>query len=130
MLEVNIHSFSYKQSGIPKDLSENGGGFVFDCRFIENPGRHIEFATLNGKDSKVITFLENNSKMQEFLNNVFNIIDNAIENYTGRKFSYLMVSFGCTGGRHRSVYGAEKLKQHLNDKFKDIILVRLTHNDL
>ncbi len=125
-LTINLNSFSYKKEGIPEDKSGNGGGFVFDCRFIYNPGREEEFKSLTGKDEKVIRFLDSRKEMKEFLVNVFNIIDPAIENYSGRHFTDLMISFGCTGGQHRSVYAAEQTLNHINEKFPDV-KVTLTH---
>lgn len=127
MLTVNINSFSYIYNGIPGDKSGNGGGFVFDCRFISNPGRHPDLMVLTGKNELVIRFLDGNKEMQLFLKNCFSIIDSAVENYYERDFTNLMVSFGCTGGRHRSVYAAEKLYQHLTKKFNKKISVSLKH---
>jgi RNase adaptor protein for sRNA GlmZ degradation len=119
-LKVKITSFSYKISGIPEDTSGNGGGFVFDCRFIENPGRLNKFKELNGMDKPVIEFLETKTTMNDFLWNVFKIIDASIENYIERDFNDLMVSFGCTGGQHRSVYAAERTRKHIEKKYKNV----------
>jgi hypothetical protein len=116
-LIVRICSFSYKQ-GLPEDNSGNGGGFVFDCRGILNPGRIEEFKTLHGRDKSVKDFIEQQTKMQEFLNSVFDIVDITVEDYIRRGFENLMVSFGCTGGQHRSVYAADALARHLKNKFK------------
>lgn len=121
-LKVTIHSFSYKKCGIPADPSGNGGGFIFDCRFIYNPGREAEFKLLTGLDKEVAVFLEEQKEMQNFLKNIFEIIDPAIENYLERNFTDLMISFGCTGGQHRSVYASEKTKQHIEGKFKNVII--------
>ncbi len=129
MLNVNINSFSYKKSGIPKDTSGNGGGFVFDCRFIYNPGREESFKTLTGKDKAVVDFLDKNDVMEEFLMNVYSISSAAIDNYLHREFSNLMFSFGCTGGQHRSVYAAEKLGKFLKEKYGISINVSVTHNE-
>ena len=129
MLKVRIYSFSYLYNDIPEDTTGNGGGFVFDCRYIYNPGRHTEFKNLSGKDEEVIKFLDNKKEMQDFLKNIYNIIEPAVENYLGRNFSDLMVCFGCTGGQHRSVYSAEKLNRHLNRKFPGI-KTELTHVNL
>jgi RNase adaptor protein for sRNA GlmZ degradation len=129
MLKVRIFSFSYLYSGLPEDTTGNGGGFIFDCRFIYNPGRNIEFFDLTGKDEAVKNFLDKQQEMQEFLKNTFNIIDPAIENYISRNFTDLMVSFGCTGGQHRSVYSAQKLLEHINQKYPEV-KTELTHINL
>lgn len=129
MLNVKIYSFSYKKSGIPCDDSSNGGGFVFDCRFIYNPGREESFKMLTGKDKDIIEFLDRNDVMQEFLNSVFSISSAAVDNYLHREFTNLMFSFGCTGGQHRSVYSAEKLAAFLNEKYGSKISVTVTHNE-
>ena len=121
-LKVKITSFSYKFSGIPEDTSGNGGGFVFDCRFIENPGRLDEFKNLNGMDKQVIEFIETQTTMNDFLENIFKIIDASVENYIERNFTDLMVSFGCTGGQHRSVYAAEKTGYHIKKKFTNVVI--------
>jgi RNase adaptor protein for sRNA GlmZ degradation len=128
-LKISIISFSYKLSGIPKDTSMNGGGFVFDCRFIENPGRIDEYKTLNGKDKPVIEFLESQSAMKNFLEYVFKIIDSSIENYIQRGFTDLMISFGCTGGQHRSVYAVEKTRKHIGNKYNNVI-IKTRHAEL
>ena len=120
-LTVHINSFSYLKAGIPPDTSGHGGGFVFDCRFIHNPGRKEEFKLLTGRDKEVILFLDSQPEMEKFLNNVNDIIDPAIENYLERNFTDLMISFGCTGGQHRSVYSAERTKEHISKKYPDVI---------
>lgn len=127
-LTVTLHSFSYLKKGIPTDSTGNGGGFVFDCRFIENPGRQPEFKSQTGKDRDVINFLDNNQPMQEFLSEVNSVVSKAINNYLERNFTSLMVSFGCTGGQHRSVYSAEKLKAFIQNKYPQVKVV-LHHNE-
>jgi aminoglycoside/choline kinase family phosphotransferase len=122
-LVVRINSFSYKK-GIPEDVSGNGGGFVFDCRGILNPGRIERFKTLTGRDKEVKDYLEQQTKMTDFLNSAFDIVDITVEDYIKREFSNLMVSFGCTGGQHRSVYAADALARHLRNKFKVKIDIR------
>jgi aminoglycoside/choline kinase family phosphotransferase len=126
-LTISINSFSYI-SGIPDDLSGNGGGFVFDCRSIHNPGRYDEFKILTGEDEAVIEFLNKQSDVQEFLTDITSIIERAINNYTQRGFSHLMINFGCTGGQHRSVYCAERLAEYLS-KFIDADVI-LHHAEL
>ncbi len=123
-LTVEVNSFSYKK-GIPQDNSGNGGGFVFDCRAIHNPGKFDEYKYLCGKDKAVIDFFNNETEAHTFLQSVYNIVDASVEKYISRKFSNLMVNFGCTGGQHRSVYCAENLAKHLKNKYK--INIRLRH---
>ncbi len=125
-LTVRIASFSYKK-GIPDDASGNGGGFVFDCRAIHNPGRYAEYKQLTGRDAPVIAFLDREEAMQEFLDHVYGIVDYSVEKYSSRGFKNLMVCFGCTGGQHRSVYSAEHLATHLAEKYG--VRVILTHRE-
>jgi aminoglycoside/choline kinase family phosphotransferase len=115
-LNIHIHSFSYKY-GIPKDFSGNGGGFVFDCRILPNPGRYPEFKEMTGTDKPVISYLEKHAEVRDFLDNVRNIIDIAIKDYLDRGMNRLMVSFGCTGGQHRSVYCAGKIAEYISEKY-------------
>ncbi|MDB5191480.1 MAG: putative phosphotransferase related to Ser/Thr protein kinase [Segetibacter sp.] len=115
-LVVKISSFSYKKS-CPVDETENGGGFLFDMRGILNPGRFDEYKQLTGRDKEVKDFLEQRTKMTDFLNSAFSIVDIAVEDYIKRGFASLMVGFGCTGGQHRSVYAADALARHLKNKF-------------
>lgn len=112
VLTLQINSFSYKR-GIPVDLSGNGGGFVFDCRALPNPGREPEYAELTGRDSQVVAYLERYSEVEDFINGALHMVAHAAKQYSARKFTHLMVSFGCTGGRHRSVYCAEILARRL-----------------
>jgi aminoglycoside/choline kinase family phosphotransferase len=116
-LIIEINSFSYKK-GIPADTGVNGGGFVFDMRGIVNPGRFDEYKTLSGKDREVQDFLEQRTKMNEFLNSVWDLVDITVEEYLRRGFDRLMINFGCTGGQHRSVYAAEQTARHLRNKYK------------
>jgi RNase adapter protein RapZ len=122
-LVVHINSFSYKKS-IPSDIAGNGGGFVFDCRAILNPGRRDEFKIKTGRDKEVKDFLEQQTKMPEYLNSVFDLVDISVEDYIRRGFKNLMVNFGCTGGQHRSVYAADSLARHLKNKFGVIVELR------
>lgn len=126
-LEVKVYSFSYKR-GIPQDLSGNGGGYVFDCRSTHNPGRYEPYRRLTGRDEAVIRFLEDDGEITGFLQNVYGLLDPHVETYLSRGFSNLMVSFGCTGGQHRSVYCAEHLARHIAEKYPDV-RVRLIHRE-
>jgi aminoglycoside/choline kinase family phosphotransferase len=125
-LVVTIKSFSYKK-GIPADASSNGGGFVFDCRGILNPGRFDEYKKLSGKDKPVIDFLEQQTQMIPFLNSAFDMADISVEDYIKRGFSSLSINFGCTGGQHRSVYGGEQMARHLKNKYKVSIVLEHTN---
>lgn len=127
-LTVRISSFSYKKK-IPKDPSGNGGGFVFDCRAIHNPGRYLEYKHLTGKDPQVQEFLETKSTMADFLAPVFSLVSNSVEVYLSRKFSNLSVSFGCTGGQHRSVYAAEKLAEYLKNNYPVTVVLQHIEQD-
>ncbi len=129
LLTVTIQSFSYKR-GIPADPSGNGGGFVFDCRFIHNPGRYEPYKKLTGRDEAVINFLQHHSEMEEFLNQVYLITDPAIENYIERSFTSLTLNFGCTGGQHRSVYAADQLAKHIREKYGVNIELKHTEQEL
>jgi len=111
-LSVHIRSFSYK-NGIPPDEWGHGGGFVFDCRSLTNPGRLPQFKPLTGKDPAIADFLENQEEVRAFLQQAGTMSQNAVKNYQERGFNHLMISFGCTGGQHRSVYCAEALARQL-----------------
>ena len=125
-LVIEVNSFSYRK-GIPADETENGGGFVFDMRAIFNPGRFGEYKTLTGKDKPVQDFLEQRTRMNEYLNSVWDLVDIAVEDYLKRGFSHLVINFGCTGGQHRSVYAAEQTARHLRNKYK--VKVNLAHTN-
>ncbi|MGE0090633.1 MAG: RNase adapter RapZ [Bacteroidales bacterium] len=126
-LTVTINSFSYKRS-IPYDKSGNGGGFVFDCRAITNPGRIEKYKTLTGIDEEIRSYLDNEPDMETFLTHVFGLVDQSVKNYLEREFASLLINFGCTGGQHRSVYAAEKLAGYLNKR--DNVIIKLKHVEL
>ncbi len=125
-LVVRVFSFSYKR-GIPEDESGNGGGYVFDCRSTNNPGRYAEYRQLTGLDEPVIRFLEEDGEILTFLESVYKLADKHVERYIERGFTDLMFSFGCTGGQHRSVYSAQHLAEYLHKKYG--IEVRLCHRE-
>jgi aminoglycoside/choline kinase family phosphotransferase len=129
-LNITLSSFSYKKLGIPVDITENGGGFVFDCRALPNPGRIAELRDYTGLQEPVINYLKNQKEMDKFLENVFSLVDQSVDNYLERQFDHLMISFGCTGGKHRSTYSAENLNRHLLQKYGDKLNIRLKHIQL
>ena len=125
-LTVRVQSFSYKK-GMPVDDTSHGGGFVFDCRALPNPGREEKYAKLTGKDAAVVEFLDKEPAVGRFLENVYSLADQSVENYKGRNFTDLLIAFGCTGGRHRSVYCAERLAERLRDTQR--VRVEIVHRD-
>ena len=127
-LAVRISSFSFHRGGPPVDESGNGGGFVFDGRSLPNPGREERFKALTGKDAPVIDYLNQQESVGQFFASASSLIDTSVEEYKRRGFKNLMVSFGCTGGQHRSVYLAERLAKHLSGRHG--IEVTLHHREL
>ncbi|MDR1122098.1 MAG: phosphotransferase [Dysgonamonadaceae bacterium] len=121
-LMITIYSFAYKH-GIPFDDSGHGGGYVFDCRAIHNPGRYEVYRALTGLDRPVIDFLEANGEITDFLKNVYDLADRHVSRYLERKFTRLIFCFGCTGGRHRSVYAAQHLAVYLSEKYPVTVVV-------
>ena len=126
-LEVEIYSFAFKR-GIPNDTSGNGGGYVFDCRALENPGKFEHYRHFNGLDAEVVKFMEDEGGVFRFLDNVYSLADAHVQRYIERKFTHLMFSFGCTGGQHRSVYCAQHLAEHIARKFN--VKVVLHHREI
>lgn len=126
-LEVRVCSFAYKK-GIPVDNTGNGGGYVFDCRALNNPGKYEHFRPFTGRDPEVIRYLEDDGEVLTFLESVYRLVDAHVKGFMERKFTHLQVCFGCTGGQHRSVYCAEHLAEHLAERFD--IRVTLTHREL
>ncbi|MFP4064039.1 MAG: phosphotransferase [Bacteroidales bacterium] len=125
-LTVTVSSFSYKK-GIPPDHSGHGGGFVFDCRALPNPGREEQYKALTGLDEEVTRFLSPKKQVGQFISHAIGMVTPAVETYTERGFTNLTVCFGCTGGRHRSVYCAELMAKHLRENYN--ITVYLTHTE-
>ena len=125
-LTVTIYSFSFKK-GIPEDASGNGGGYVFDCRSVHNPGKYERFKQLTGLDAPVIEFLEEDGEILRFLDHVYALVDAHVERFLERGFTHLQVSFGCTGGQHRSAYSAQHLAEYLVAKYP--VKVHLIHRE-
>jgi aminoglycoside/choline kinase family phosphotransferase len=128
-LTVTINSFSFKKHGYPVDFTANGGGHVFDCRALPNPGRLPELRDFSGKDPQIIAYLESKPEVKTFARDAFSLVDKSVDNYLDRGFEHLEVSFGCTGGKHRSVYNAELLVKHLR-KYKSKLNVIVNHIQL
>ncbi len=125
-LTVEVVSFSYRK-GIPGDESGNGGGYVFDCRAVHNPGRYEAYRQLTGRDAPVVRFLEEDGEILRFLEHVDALADAHVARYLERGFTHLCICFGCTGGQHRSVYSAQHVAEHLNRKFG--VRVHLIHRE-
>lgn len=120
-LNLRVYSFSYRR-GIPDDLSGNGGGYVFDCRGLDNPGRYERYSHSTGLDADVKEFLDRQEETARFLKNIYSLADAHVENYLRRGFTSLMFSCGCTGGQHRSVYCAQHLADYLQDKYPQAVV--------
>ncbi len=125
-LTVKVMSFAYKK-GIPNDTSGNGGGYVFDCRACNNPGKYARYKPFTGLDQPVIKFIEEDGELLEFLDHAYALVDASVARYIDRHFTNLMVCFGCTGGQHRSVYSAQHMAEHLHRKFN--VKVELLHRE-
>lgn len=121
-LKVTVYSFSYKNGSYPPDYSGNGGGHVFDCRSLPNPGREPQFKYMNGKDQQVADYLLAYDSVKQFIEDTRSIISQSVDNYIERGFSNLSVSFGCTGGQHRSVFFAQATFDWLKEKYPNIDL--------
>jgi aminoglycoside/choline kinase family phosphotransferase len=122
VLTVEVCSFSFRK-GMPKDFSGNGGGYVFDCRGLNNPGRYRQYDHSTGLDADVIDFIERDGGAAEYLSHIFPVAEKHVARYVERGFSHLMFSFGCTGGQHRSVYCAHALAGHLAGLFPEVKVV-------
>ena len=126
-MTITIYSFSFKK-GIPDDASGNGGGYVFDCRSTHNPGKYEQYKSMTGKDQPVIDFLEKDGEILTFLDSVYRLVNHHVERFLERGFDHLQVSFGCTGGQHRSVYCAEALAKHIRAHYPQVT-IELIHRE-
>ncbi len=127
LLHIYINSFSFKK-GLPKDETEHGGGFIFDCRWIDNPGRIDSYKKLTGKDQAVQQFLLSKTEMPFFLTQTQGLLKPVIDKYIQRDFAYLAIHFGCTGGQHRSVFAAIATQQFIQTHFPDIT-IHINHRE-
>lgn len=126
-LNVRVQSFSFRR-GYPDDESGHGGGFIFDCRALPNPGRHLEYRAMCGRDAGVVEYIERCSEAHQFWGHVRSLVDAQIEEYLRRGFTSLTIGFGCTGGQHRSVYFAERLAAHVRHEYPQVNLT-LEHRE-
>lgn len=133
-LTVEITSFSFKASLPPHLFStedaRHGGGFVFDCRSLPNPGRDERFQSRTGLDPEVRAFLDASGEVARFRESAFDLVELAVASFLERSLTFLGASFGCTGGQHRSVYLAEQLSRHLIERFAPRVETRVVHHSL
>jgi aminoglycoside/choline kinase family phosphotransferase len=123
VLTVAVNSFSFRR-GYPVELAGNGGGFVFDCRALPNPGRYDYYKKMTGMDADVIDFLQREPVVASFVDNAFAMVSASVQTYIDRGFANLQVNFGCTGGRHRSVYCAEQIAARIKEKYPCAVVLR------
>jgi aminoglycoside/choline kinase family phosphotransferase len=127
-LNIDIVSFSYHK-GLPEEVHGHGGGFIFDCRGLHNPGRYERFSDKSGKDPEVRDFLKTGGEADEFLHNAVQLVEQTIDKYLNREFRNLQIAFGCTGGQHRSVYCAEQMAESIVEKYEDKVVVNIVHRE-
>ena len=128
-LAITVWSFSYR-AGAPVLHGPDGGGYIFDCRLLPNPGREEKYAALTGKDPEVISYLSGRPEATTFLDHIIGTLSLSIAAYQARGFSNLFVGFGCTGGQHRSVYCAETTARRLRERFGETIEINIRHFEL
>ncbi|MEY4667751.1 MAG: hypothetical protein RL518_450 [Pseudomonadota bacterium] len=133
-LLIEITSFSFKAPLPPHLFSlegeRHGGGFVFDCRSLPNPGREERFKDKTGLDADVCAYLEAAREVASFRDHTFGLVEAAARNFLDRGFTFMNVSFGCTGGQHRSVFFTEKLARHIGDIFSPQVSTKVIHYNL
>ena len=125
-LTITVNSFSFKNGGVPYDKSGNGGGYVFDCRALPNPGRYVEFKQKTGEDVEVQEFMDDKPDTHYFLQNVQMLVFQSIDNYLERGFKNLQINFGCTGGQHRSVFFAQTIGRMIHENYP-MVRVEINH---
>lgn len=118
--KISVYSFGYQKSGIPENEHGDGGGFVFDCRFLPNPHNDPNLREYTGLDENILSFFSDYRSVKSFVDDCVRMVERAANSYAERDFENLQVSFGCTGGRHRSVYCAEKFTSIMKDKGFDL----------
>jgi RNase adaptor protein for sRNA GlmZ degradation len=124
---LDLYSFGFRRSGIPQDPSEHGGGFVFDCRCLPNPGRYDAYKPQTGRDAAVANWLRKQARTEVFVQQVIGVVTLSVDDYMERGLARLMVSIGCTGGQHRSVFVSERLRAHFAQRTN--LTVQLTHTE-
>jgi UPF0042 nucleotide-binding protein len=128
MLKVTIYSFAYKR-GLPEDSTGNGGGFIFDCRGLPNPYKSEKYRNFSGDMPEITEFFKQNPIVDDFISKTLDVVEIPVRNYLDRNFENLQISFGCTGGQHRSVYAAEKVKTMLLEKYPEKVNIYISHRE-
>lgn len=124
---IHLYSFGYSYSGPPADDGGHGGGFVFDCRSLPNPFWDEKLRPFKGNEAPIIAFMEARPEVRDFHGHAAALVLSAARAFAADGRERLMVSFGCTGGRHRSVYQAERLAAALREAG---FVVELRHLDI
>ena len=134
-LTIELTSFSFKQRPLPEDLfslenDRHGGGFVFDCRSLPNPGREDAYKSQTGLDRDVIDYLERSPEVLQFSVHINELVTIAVRNFLERRFTLMTIGFGCTGGQHRSVFFCERTAAHLQQTFPGSVITKVCHHNL
>jgi len=120
-IRIYINSFGFRH-GVPADSD-----LVFDVRFLPNPNYIPEFKPLSGKNSSVARYIQSFPQTGEFVGRISDLLVYLLPHYIREGKSYLTISFGCTGGHHRSVYMAQEMKKRLT---RAGYTVAVSHRDL